>query len=159
MTLLPLWTARYDSHSSQISLHYMDGLAHALLTLYSAGMENFEVNFEEFYEELTNYYRLNGLYFDDLSEEFETEMLVEMPLPNRGSSLQHTFLSLTHNVIVQMNLREYRPEDEEAARIMMSTLQRGEVTNTTPPLKPLEIHIENLDWDQVGQIAIYHGGD
>lgn len=159
MTLPAKWTARYDSNSSQISLHYIDGLAHALLTLYSAGTENFEVNFEEFYEELANYYRRNGLYFDDLSEEFDSEMLVELRTPICGSSLQHIFVRLTHNVIVRMNLREYRPETEEAARIMMSSLQPGEVMNTTPAFKPLEIQIENLDWDRAGQIAVYNGVD
>lgn len=158
MTLPPLWTARFDSQTSQTSLHYIGGLANASLTLYSAGTENFEVNYEGFYQELADYYRLKGLYFDDLSEEFDSEMLVELPTPNRSSFLQHTFLSLAHDVIVRINLRDYRPEDEEAARFLMSTIQRGEVMNTAPPFTPLDIQIENLDWDQTGRIAVSNGG-
>lgn len=158
MRLPPLWAARFDPQSSQTSLHFLDGLARASLNFYSAGTESFEGNFEKFFEELSNSYRLNGLHFDDLSEEFNSELLVELPSPDRSPFFQHTFLRLVHDIIVRMDLLDYRPEDEEAARDMMSTLQRGEEINTAPLFKPLEILIENQDWDQTGDIAVYNGG-
>jgi hypothetical protein len=151
------WIARSELVEDGIELLLMKNAAMARISILSAGVENYEEALEQLYTNMEQNYRLQGLHFDDLADDFDDEMITEIPSGPEDFSVEHIFLRLVGNQILVASLSQYAPSEEDELRIMLASLKPGELIQNQPALTRLTI-VQNLDsWDRMGNIAIYSG--
>lgn len=154
------WMSRLDRGSGRLTFHSLHTPANATLALLSAGDDLPEEVIARLYESMEIQHRSRAAHFNDLAEEFEYEMISELPVFDNEVNciIQHIFLRLCGDVIVALELNDYLPEDEETIRRILSSLSRSNFQQSQPELERLEFPNQLNGWDWVGNVAITMGG-
>ncbi len=152
-TLKPGWIARIDVSQSRAGLVSLRGAAWLDLSFVSAGDVNQESNLNLLYDSLEKKYRLEGFHFNDLAEDFDYEMITELPSDDKKFAVIHIFLRLCEDIIVAAALRDFDTQEEDDVRTMLGTLTRGPASASREPLARLEMVRELVGWDWMGDVA------
>lgn len=145
------WIARIDVEDGESFVSLIHDQTVARLNMVSAGDDS-EGNFiSQIYDEISQKLQLLGTHFDDLAEEFDNEMIVEIPSDQLNFDVQHYFLRQIENLVVMVVLRNYEVHHEDEIRAMLDTLAVGAVKNTKPAFERISFELNLESWDQLGE--------
>ena len=145
------WIARIDVEDGESFVSLIHDQTVARLNMVSAGDDS-EGNFiSQIYDEISQKLQLLGTHFDDLAEEFDNEMIVEIPSDQLNFEVQHYFLRQIENLAVMVVLRNYEVRHEDEIRAMLDTLAVDAVKNTEPAFERISFELNLESWDQLGE--------
>jgi len=155
--LAPGWIARAELSDTNMDILLVREQAQARITLYYAGLSDSFNALQRLYKNMELHFRSRGLHFDDLSEDFENEMITEIESKPDNLAIQHLYFRLVEDLIVVISLDNFAFNDEDTVRAMLNTFKRTEM-----PAKGQELELlafpANVDaWDRIGNIATSHG--
>lgn len=126
----------------------------AKVRIYSA-VSGAEQLLEDLYETTFNYWKSYGVHVDDLADEFDFEMVCEVPeeFDDSGEFL-HIYFKLIDDIILEVTMEKYLEEDEEAMREILTKSTRGQLENRFGNGELIPIEIDNDNWDRIGRISV-----
>ncbi len=150
------WIARSRLDIDVAKVGLVRGNAICELTFLSSGSIHREKNLEILYQRVSREAQSRGHHFDDLSEEFNYELISEFE--SQGEyQFQHVFVRLYGDVLVLATMTGYEPRDENEVRHMLETMESGTERVSTEAFSLLPALSAKYDWNRVGDFVFFNG--
>lgn len=148
------WTLHIDTSNDETAYVLSHPPMIAKVRLFSA-VSGAEQLLEDLYETTFNYWKSYGIHVDDLADEFDFEMVCEVPEEFEDSGdFIHIFFKLIDDIVFEVTLEKYLEEHEDAIREILSKSTRGKLDNRFGHGELIPIELDTDNWDRIGRISV-----
>lgn len=148
------WTLHIDTSEDKTGYVLVHPPMIAKVRLFSA-VSDAEELLEGLYQRTIDYWNGFGVHVDDLADEFDFEMVCEVPEEFEDSGeFIHIYFKLINDIVLEVTLEKYLEEDENMIREILSKSTRGHLENRFGHGELIPIEIDTDNWDHIGRIAV-----